>query len=81
MLDPSDAPKVCIPMALSASMDEPVSDVKEFESALAVPHVVETFPDQIHGWMAARSDLQNEKVRQKYQRGYSIILDFLRKHL
>jgi hypothetical protein len=36
---------------------------------LEVPKYVETFPTQIHGWMAARSDLENPEVRKEYERG------------
>jgi hypothetical protein len=35
-------------------------------SGLKVPKYVETFPTQIHGWMAARSDLENPEVRKEY---------------
>ncbi len=54
MLDPKDAEAITIPFAILASKDEDSKDVEAFEAALKVTHHVETFGDQIHGWMAAR---------------------------
>jgi dienelactone hydrolase len=54
MVDPADAPKVTIPIALLPSKDEDKDAVTKYEKDLKVKHVVEWFPDQIHGWMAAR---------------------------
>lgn len=59
-----------------ASGDESAEDVKKFEAALTVPKYVETFPDQIHGWMAARSDLSSSRVKEEYIRGYKTVLTF-----
>jgi dienelactone hydrolase len=54
MVDPKDAPNVVIPMAMLPSKDEDKTAVEEYEKRLKVKHVVEWFPDQVHGWMAAR---------------------------
>lgn len=80
MVDANDAKAVNIPMAFLASKDEPVQDVKDFEANLKVPKYFETFPTQIHGWMAARSDLENAEVRKEYERGYKAVLQFLHQH-
>ncbi|KAL3466849.1 Alpha/Beta hydrolase protein [Aspergillus heterothallicus] len=80
MLDPENAKEVSIPMALLASKDENPEDVSAFGANLREDHYVETFPGQIHGWMAARSDLEDETVRKEYERGYRTALDFLQKH-
>lgn len=80
MLDPEDAKSVNVPMALLASKDEDAADVTRFGDNLGPPHYVETFGSQIHGWMAARSDLENDEVRKEYERGYKTVLDFLHKH-
>jgi len=74
MVDPSDAPKVTIPIALLPSGDEDKNAVAEYEKALKVKSKVEWFPDQIHGWMAARSDLENPRVKEEYERGYKVLL-------
>ncbi|KAL4874240.1 dienelactone hydrolase family protein [Aspergillus karnatakaensis] len=80
MLDPEDAKEVNVPMAVLASKDENADDVSKFGANLRKEHYVETFPDQIHGWMAARSDLADERVRGEYERGYKTVLGFLEKH-
>ncbi|KAL1853135.1 hypothetical protein VTK73DRAFT_9080 [Phialemonium thermophilum] len=80
MVDPKDAEGVSIPMALLASKEEPTDKVAEFEKNLKGPRHVETFSDQIHGWMAARSNLADERVRQEYTRGYKTLLEFFGKN-
>jgi hypothetical protein len=54
MVDPADGPKVTIPIAVLPSGDEDKEAVTGYEKALKVDHVVEWFPTQVHGWMAAR---------------------------
>ncbi|THC90597.1 hypothetical protein EYZ11_009945 [Aspergillus tanneri] len=80
MLAPDDAKSVTVPMAMLASKDEKPQDVADFGNNLQVPHYVETFSTQIHGWMAARSNLDDAEVRKEYERGYRTALDFLHKH-
>lgn len=80
MVDPNDAKSIKVPFATLASKDEPADDVAAFKANLQVPNHVETFPTQIHGWMAARSDLADPEVRKEYERGYKIVLDFFHKH-
>ncbi|KAI1841612.1 hypothetical protein JX265_012506 [Neoarthrinium moseri] len=81
MVAPEDAKNIKIPLALLASKDEPADDVKKFEDNLTGPKHVEIFGDQIHGWMAARSDLEDPRVKEEYIRGYETALKFLSKHL
>ena len=54
MVDPADAPKITIPIALLPSKDEDKDAVSKYQSELKVKNVVEWFPNQVHGWMAAR---------------------------
>ena len=77
MVDPDDAKKITIPIAMLASKDEDADAVKGFEDNLKVSNHVETFSDQIHGWMAARGDLKDKRVAEEYRRGYEVALDFL----
>ena len=79
LIDPTGAEKISVPYILLASGEDPADTVKEFESRLKVPHHVETFADQVHGWMAARGDLSNPRVKEEYARGYKTLLDFLGK--
>ena len=81
MVDPKDAEGIKIPFCMLASKDEDPDTIRQFEENLAVSKHVETFTDQIHGWMAARSDLENERVREEYTRGYRTVMDFFGKHL
>lgn len=81
MVDPSDAEGIKVPTILLASGDEPAEDVKEFEKNLTVPKHVEIFGDQIHGWMAARSDLSKPRVKEEYERGYKTLLSFFSSHV
>jgi hypothetical protein len=55
MVDPNDAATITIPYALLASKDEDKDAVQKWQSEIKVKNIVEYFPDQIHGWMAARS--------------------------
>ncbi|KAG9606251.1 alpha/beta-hydrolase, partial [Aureobasidium melanogenum] len=80
MIDPSDAPGIKVPIAILASGDEDANDVKAFVDALQVPHYSETFDDQVHGWMAARGDLVNERSKAEYERGYATLLKFFAEH-
>ena len=54
MVDPEDAKGFKIPVCMLASGDEDKEAVKGFGEALTVPKHIETFGDQVHGWMAAR---------------------------
>jgi len=80
MVDPKEAEGIKIPLIMLASKEEPDDKVKEFEEKLKVPKHVEIFKDQIHGWMAARGDLADERVKEEYIRGYKTVLDFFAKN-
>ena len=81
MVDPADAEKVQIPMMMLASKDEPENDVKAYDEKLTVAKHVETFSDQVHGFMSARGDLNDSKGKAEYERGYQLALEFFHKHL
>lgn len=81
MVDPSEAESIKIPLCMLASKDEPEKDVKAFESNLKGEKHVEIFPDQVHGWMAARADLDDPKVKSEYERGYKTLLEFFAKYV
>lgn len=81
MVDPSEAANIEVPLCMLASGDEPAEEVKKFEANLKAPHHVETFGDQIHGWMGARADLSVQRNKEEYERGYKTLLEFFGKHL
>lgn len=80
MVDAADAAGIRVPLALLASMEESADEVQRFEDALAGPKHVEMFGDQIHGWMGARGDLSDARVRDEYARGYKTLLAFFAQH-
>jgi len=81
MIDPSEALNIQIPLCMLASGDEPAEDVKKFEANLKGEKHVEIFGDQIHGWMAARANLEDKRVVEEYERGYKTVLEFFGKYL
>lgn len=76
LVDSEDAAKVKIPMMVLASKEEPVEDIKKYDEGLKVTKHVETFDDQVHGFMSARGDLKDSKVKKEYERGYKLALQF-----
>lgn len=81
MVSAADALPIKIPLCMLASGDEDAGEVQKFSDNMAGEKRIETFGDQIHGWMAARGDLEDEKVRGEYERGYGVLLDFYGKYL
>lgn len=81
MVDPADAKDITVPFCMLPSGDEDPEAVKKFGENLSTEHHIEFFKDQVHGWMAARGDLENERVRKEYERGYQVLLDFYHKYL
>lgn len=76
MVDAADAENVKIPMMMLASKEEPADDVKKYDEKLNVTKHVETFNDQVHGFMSARADLNDPKGKQEYERGYKLTMQF-----
>lgn len=68
-------------MCMLASKEEEAKDVKTFDEALTVEKHVETFGTQIHGWMSARADLEDETVKKEYLRGYETLSRWFGKHI
>lgn len=81
MVDPNDATNVAIPMLALPSKDEDKSAVDQYEANLNVPKQVEWFNDQVHGFMAARGDLEDDNVRAAYKKAYQTLLNFFHQHL
>ena len=81
MVDPNDAKGITIPLCMLASGDENADAVKGFKENLQVNNFVDTYSDQVHGWMAARGNLEDPRVKSEYERGYKTLLDFYHEHL
>lgn len=54
MIGKEDGERVGVPILCLPSGDESKEDVEAYEKALKVEHEVEWYPEQLHGWMAAR---------------------------
>ena len=81
MVDASDAPGITIPYAMLPSKDESKEDVEKWEKAVKVKHVVKWWPNQVHGFLAARSDLKDPAVEADYKKGYEFLLEWFRENL
>ncbi|KAI1321852.1 dienelactone hydrolase [Xylariaceae sp. FL0255] len=80
-LDPADGAAVKIPMMLLSSKDESDADTKKYDESLTVPKYCTRFDDQVHGFMSARADLGDAKVKAAYEKGYQMSLAFFKDHL
>ena len=76
MVDANDAPGVKIPFLMMPSKDEPKEDVEKWEKAIKVKSEVKWWPNQIHGFMAARSDLKDSAVKKDYEAAYQTVLNW-----
>jgi dienelactone hydrolase len=82
ILDPADALAATIPTALLASKDENPAAVRQFAENLRLGEkekLVETYADQVHGWMGARGDLADPRCREEYERGYRTVVEFFQR--
>jgi len=84
-LDPTDAAKLTIPHLCLATKDEDHETTKKFEEAipeaLKSKSIVHYWDGTFHGFMAARTDLENPEHLAYYKKGYEAAVDFLHKAL
>ncbi|KAI1620182.1 carboxymethylenebutenolidase [Exophiala viscosa] len=81
MIDPNDAANVTIPMLMIPSGEEEKDAVEKYEANLKVPKKVEWYQDQVHGFMAARSNLEDEKVKAAYEKAYQTLLTWFHNNM
>jgi len=81
MVDANDAPEVTIPIMMLPSKDESKDDVNKYQQNLKVKNQVEWFDNQVHGFMAARGDLEDESVKKAYEKGYSLLTKWFAENL
>jgi hypothetical protein len=79
MIDAADAANVIIPMCVVGSEEEKAEVNSGFWECVEGWKHIERFGDQLHGWMSARGDLENECVKEEYERGYKTVLEFFGK--
>lgn len=79
---PASADAISVPYMLLDAGDDAELDwqgIAEFKRRLRVPHHVEVFEGMWHGWLAARAELEDQKGREGYEKGYAMILEFLKR--
>ncbi|THW15756.1 alpha/beta-hydrolase [Aureobasidium pullulans] len=81
MVDPNDATGISIPIAMLPSKDEDKEAVEKWEQGVKTKHLVKWYNDQVHGFMAARADLEDENVKKNYMDAYGVLLNFFHEHL
>jgi dienelactone hydrolase len=81
MVDANDAPGITIPFIMLPSKDEPKEDVEKWQKAVKTKNTVEWFPNQVHGFMAARGDLKDDAVKADYEKAYQMLLNFFHEHM
>lgn len=82
MVDAADAPGLSIPFAMLPSGDESKEDVGKWEEAMkGKKTLVKWWPEQVHGFMAARGDLKDPKVKAEYEKAYGVLLDFFHENM
>ncbi|KAK4498012.1 hypothetical protein PRZ48_010668 [Zasmidium cellare] len=80
-VDPEDARKISIPSMMLASEGEDEGLVKAWGEAFGgKERVVERWGREVHGWMSARSNLEDAERRAEFERGYGVVLGFLERH-
>ncbi|KPI34559.1 uncharacterized protein AB675_11191 [Cyphellophora attinorum] len=83
LMDVEDAKKVSVPFCIMPSQDEDpeLVDAWFHEIKARNPNsYLETFGDQVHGWMTSRADFNNLHNYEEYLRGYRIMRTFLAAH-
>ncbi|KAI4746452.1 alpha/beta-hydrolase [Aureobasidium sp. EXF-12298] len=81
MVDPNDAAGISIPIAMLPSKDEDKEAVEKWEQGVKTKHLVKWYNDQVHGFMAARADLEDENVKKNYMDAYGVLLNFFHEHM
>jgi len=81
MVDANDAPGVKIPFAMLPSKDEKKEDVEAWQKAIKVKNIVQWWPEQVHGFMAARGNLKDPKVKGDYEKAYQLLLNFFHENM
>ena len=74
------------PHLLLASPEEPADIVAHYKDVLAKSEKargseVETYPTMFHGWMGARSKLDDAENLKEFQRGYEQVATFFSRFL
>lgn len=84
-IDPAEAKALKTPhISLLSGEDGSDEEAAAYAAALKESGqdvLYERFEDQVHGWMAARADLKDERVKAEFTRGYDLVSEFFDKYL
>lgn len=86
-MDAEAASKLNSPTLLLPSMNEDANQMKEFHEVMRQKTkigelcILKTYNESVHGWMAARADLNDEKQKEKFSEGFQDAATFLNKVL
>ncbi|WVQ94440.1 hypothetical protein IAU59_001519 [Kwoniella sp. CBS 9459] len=79
---PEDADKINVPVCLFPTSGEDMTIINAIQKAvddkLPGKNVVKHYPDEVHGFMAARGDLSGGKSTEAYAEAYQIAAKFLK---
>ncbi|KAK6535869.1 hypothetical protein TWF281_000119 [Arthrobotrys megalospora] len=64
-----DPASVAIPHICLASKDEDAEKIAIYKTVLGERGYVETYPDNIHGWMGTKADLEDPIKRKSFEKG------------
>ncbi|KAL1857372.1 hypothetical protein Plec18170_003496 [Paecilomyces lecythidis] len=84
-LAPDDVKNMTIPHIVLASGEESKEEIAAYKEALEakkdIPSEVDLYDTQVHGWMGARADFNDEENKKEFERGYKQVADFFGKFL
>ena len=80
-----DAKALTIPyICLFSKKDAAPELVEEYGNALkeaGKENVVDKYDDMEHGWLAGRANFEDAEVVKEFEKGYTQLADFFKKHL
>ncbi|KAF3916546.1 hypothetical protein ABW20_dc0102145 [Dactylellina cionopaga] len=80
-LAPEDPKLISIPHICLASKGENASAIENYRTTLNDKCHVETYGQNIHGWMGAKANLQDASDKAAFEKGYHQIANFFAKYL
>ncbi|KAK6516153.1 hypothetical protein TWF506_006065 [Arthrobotrys conoides] len=76
-----DPELITIPHICLASKDEDPEKIAIYKIVLGERGHVDTYPENIHGWMGIKADLEDPEKKRSFNKGYQEVSDFFRRYL
>ncbi len=84
-IEVEDAKALTIPhIVLFSKEDGTPEAVEEYGNAVkdaGEGNVVDKYDDMVHGWLSARSNFEDAEVVKQFEKGYTQLAEFFKKHL